>query len=39
MICVRCDVCLCLSVRLVVCSCVVVPVVIVCVHFVGRISR
>ena len=29
MICVRSDVCLCLSVRLVVCSCVVVPVVIV----------
>ena len=29
---VGCVVCLCLSVRSVVCSCVVVPVVIVCIH-------
>ena len=31
-LCVECVVCLCFSVRLVVCSCVVVPVVIVCIH-------
>ena len=31
-LCVECVVCLCLSVRLVVCSCFVTPGVIVCIH-------